>query len=95
MTLSPLKEGRAFGKMYTGSAWLSSARAVKYSVKSGNERNPCVQLIIWTDCRVFSEEVEDDVKSSCSLRLGLHAYYNGLDKEMHTRKIKQTSKTFS
>ena len=42
-----------------------------------------------------SEEGEDDVKSSCSLRLGLHAYYNGLDKEMHTRKIKQTSKTFS
>ena len=95
MTFSRLKGWCAFGKMYTGSAWLSSARAVKCSVKSGNERNPCVQLLIWTDCRFISEEVEDDVKSSCSLRLGLHAYYNGLDKEMLTRKIKQTSKTFS
>ena len=25
----------------TGAAWLSSARAVRCSVKSGNERNPC------------------------------------------------------
>ena len=29
---------------YTGAAWLSSARAVRCSVKSGNERNPCYQL---------------------------------------------------
>jgi len=26
----------------TGGAWLSSARAVKYPVKSDNERNPCL-----------------------------------------------------
>ena len=28
----------------TGAAWLSSARVVRCSVKSGNERNPCLQL---------------------------------------------------
>ncbi len=28
----------------TGAAWLSSARVVRCSVKSGNERNPCRQL---------------------------------------------------
>jgi len=26
----------------TGGAWLSSARVVRCSVKSGNERNPCL-----------------------------------------------------
>jgi len=30
--------------MVTGGAWLSSARVVRCSVKSGNERNPCLQL---------------------------------------------------
>ncbi len=30
--------------MFTGAAWLSSARAVKCWVKSRNERNPCCQL---------------------------------------------------
>ena len=43
---------------YTGAAWLSSARAVRCSVKSGNERNPYVLLrrpqgtALWTDCPV-------------------------------------------
>ncbi len=30
--------------LVTGAAWLSSARVVRCSVKSGNERNPCRQL---------------------------------------------------
>ena len=30
--------------VYTGAAWLSSARAVRCPVKSGNERNPYHQL---------------------------------------------------
>ena len=29
---------------FTGAAWLSSARVVRCSVKSGNERNPRLQL---------------------------------------------------
>ena len=33
-----------FGDAVTGAAWLSSARVVRCSVKSGNERNPCLQL---------------------------------------------------
>jgi hypothetical protein len=32
------------GSQETGAAWLSSARVVRCSVKSGNERNPCFQL---------------------------------------------------
>ena len=28
-------------RLYTGAAWLSSARAVRCWVKSRNERNPC------------------------------------------------------
>ena len=31
-------------RLYTGAAWLSSARAVRCWVKSRNERNPCRQL---------------------------------------------------
>ena len=30
------------------------------------------------------EEGGDDVKSSCPLRLGLHTYYNAMDKEQPT-----------
>ncbi len=30
--------------LVTGAAWLSSARVVRCSVESGNERNPCRQL---------------------------------------------------
>jgi hypothetical protein len=29
----------------TGAAWLSSARALRCSVKSVNERNPCLKLL--------------------------------------------------
>ncbi len=32
------------GSRETGAAWLSSARVVRCSVKSGNELNPCCQL---------------------------------------------------
>ena len=35
-----------------------------------------------------SEEGEDDVKSSCPLRPGLHTCYNGCDKKLRTRESK-------
>ena len=41
------------------------------------------------------EEGEDDVKSACPLRPGLHTCYNGRDKELQPRKDKPTSKTRS
>ncbi len=57
-----------------GAAWLSSARVVRCSVKSGNERNPCrvlqvsretapyrVQKFFWFR---YGEEGGDDVKSA-------------------------------
>ena len=68
---------------YTGGAWLSSARVVRCWVKSRNERNPCFQLIDSRKTADYkSEEGEDDVKSSCPLRPGLHTCYNGYDKKL-------------
>ena len=70
---------------HTGAAWLSSARVVRCSVKSGNERNPHFQLPAGQaghsgeTARDKREEGVDDVKSSWPLRVGLHTCYNGGD----------------
>src|SRR5438309_547446 len=67
----------------TGAAWLSSARVVRCWVKSRNERNPRSQLLpgkaedSGRTAGAKPEEGGDDVKSSWSLRLGLHTCYNG------------------
>src|SRR5689334_1202942 len=67
----------------TGAAWLSSARVVRCWVKSRNERNPRPVLLTGyaEDSRGTAgakpEEGGDDVKSSWSLRPGLHTCYNG------------------
>ena len=69
--------------LYTGGAWLSSARVVRCWVKSRNERNPYGQLLTGKaedsdeTAGDNSEEGGDDVKSSCPLCLGLHTCYNG------------------
>ena len=66
-----------------GGAWLSSARVVRCWVKSRNERNPRPVLPARRGgnsrgtAGVNSEEGGDDVRSSCPLRPGLHACYNG------------------
>ena len=67
----------------TGAARLSSARVVRCWVKSRNERNPRPVLPARHGgnsrgtAGVNSEEGGDDVRSSCPLRPGLHACYNG------------------
>ena len=67
----------------TGAAWLSSARVVRCSVKSDNERNPYPYLPAIRSGTIRGtagdkpEEGEDDVKSSWPLRVGLHTCYNG------------------
>ncbi len=66
----------------TGGAWLSSARVVRCWVKSRNERNPYLLLqngniLTKETADDKSEEGEDDVKSACPLRSGLHTCYNG------------------
>src|SRR5438876_1410325 len=87
----------------TDAAWLSSARVVRCWVKSRNERNPCPQLLpgYAEDSGGIAgakpEEGGDDVKSSWSLRLGLHTCYNGRDSGSQTRKrepIPQTRPQF-
>jgi hypothetical protein len=62
----------------TGAAWLSSARAVRCTVKSDNERNPCRMLYFSCETALVNkEEGRDDVKSAWLLRPGLHTRYNG------------------
>ncbi len=82
----------------TGAAWLSSARVVRCSVKSGNERNPYRQLRPGNaehsgeTARVKREEGADDVKSVWPLRPGLHTCYNGWSSEMLSREVEQIFK---
>ncbi len=89
----------SFWDRYTGAAWLSSARVVRCSVKSGNERNPCRQLPSGNagdsdeTARVKREEGADDVKSVWPLRPGLHTCYNGWYNEKRYREVEQISKT--
>ena len=70
-------------RLYTGAAWLSSARAVRCWVKSRNERNPYCQLPTGNagdsggTAGDKPEEGGDDVKSSWPLCPGLHTCYNG------------------
>ena len=60
-----MKVGGAARSQWTGAAWLPSARAVRCSVKSSNERNPCRMLYFSFDtARVNWEEGGDDVKSA-------------------------------
>ena len=81
----------------TGAAWLSSARVVRYWVKSRNERNPYPQLVAFGDIseETASDNVEeggDDVKSAWPLYPGLHTCYNGADRELQDRKVEPISK---
>jgi hypothetical protein len=75
----------------TGAAWLSSARVVRCWVKSRNERNPCPSLPPERGNSKETagdkpEEGEDDVKSSWPLWVGLHTYYNGMNRGLPTRE---------
>src|SRR5687768_513699 len=85
----------------TGAAWLSSARVVRCWVKSRNERNPCLLLPSGNagDSAETAgdkpEEGGDDVKSSWSLRPGLHTCYNGRDKAQQAREGERIAKTRS
>ncbi len=94
-----MKAAFPFGDAKTGAAWLSSARAVRCSVKSGNERNPCRQLPAGQaghsgeTARVKREEGADDVKSVWPLRPGLHTCYNGRYNGMQYREVEPILET--
>ena len=71
----------------TGAAWSSSARALRCSVKSVNERNPCPVLYFSQETAGSkSEEGMDDVRSAWPLYLGPHTCYNGWYNGLPTRK---------
>ncbi len=82
-----------------GAAWLSSARVVRCSVKSGNERNPCRLLPSRNGghsdetARVKREEGADDVKSVWPLRPGLHTCYNGRYNGQRDCEVERIPKT--
>jgi hypothetical protein len=71
---------------------------VRCWVKSRNERNPCPQLPSGhagnseETASVNGEEGGDDVKSSWSLRPGLHTYYNGRYRGSQDRKVEPIPK---
>jgi len=78
----------------TGAARLSSARVVRCSVKSANERNPYRQLYFSGEtASVNGEEGGDDVKSAWLLRPGLHTCYNGNNKGSQNRKAELIPKS--
>src|SRR3954465_14871229 len=82
-TGKPVETSAPLRSPCTGAAWLSSARVVRCWVKSRNERNPRSQVLTrhgegsGETAGAKPEEGGDDVKSSWSLRLGLHTCYNG------------------
>src|SRR5215213_1458609 len=94
------RDGAPFS-MFTGGAWLSSARVVRCWVKSRNERNPCPVLPASNvgDSRDTAggkpEEGGDDVKSSCPLRPGLQTCYNGRYKGLQYREVERIPKSRS
>ncbi len=77
-----------------GSAWPSSARTVRRTVKSVNERDPYPYLLSTsTEVEHYkgtagdeSEEGAGDGRSVCSESPGLHAAYNGTDNGSRPRK---------
>ncbi len=82
-----------------GSAWPSSARTVRRTVKSVNERDPYHYL---QPSRILEEhysgtacdECEEGAgngRSVCSESPGLHAAYNGRHSELRHRKVKLIS----
>ncbi len=86
-----------------GSAWPSSARAVRCPVKSGNERDLYLQLLTTHlgnrahcgDCLGNKEEGAGNDRSVCSESSGLHARNNGADNGMQLRKEKLNLETAS
>ena len=72
----------------TGAAWLSSARVVRCSVKSANERNPrCMLHVSYRTAGIKPEEGGDDVKSAWPLCPGLHTRYNGQYNGLLSREV--------
>ncbi len=78
-----------------GSAWPSSARTVRRTVKSVNERDPCSHLQpsgipgghYGGTAGDESEEGAGNGRSVCSESPGLHAAYNGAYNGLQRRKV--------
>ncbi len=80
----------------TGAAWLSSARALRCTVKSANERNPRRMLYVSYETAWYNqEEGEDDVKSAWPLCPGPHPCYNGVNKAQQCSNAEPIAKITS
>ena len=79
-----------------GSAWPSSARAVRCPAKPGNERDLRLYLLtrefheraLYRDCLCKQEEGAGYGRSVCSESARLHARNNGRDNGLQHRKVK-------
>ena len=84
-----------------GGAWPSSARAVRRSVKSDNERDPCCQLQFSLprgkhSGETAADEAEEGVgngRSVCPESPGLHADYNARNNGLQHREVKPILKS--
>ena len=82
-------------------AWPASVRAVRCQVKSCNERDPCQQLLVFTQVGAHSvetaneklEEGRGDARSVWPEFSGPHVAYNGGDNGFRRRKAKVISET--
>ncbi len=86
---------KVFPEEPRGSAWPSSARTVRRTVKSVNERDPYhylrpMRILVGhysgTACDECEEGAGND-RSVCSESPGLHAAYNGRYSELQHRKV--------
>ncbi len=86
-----------------GSAWPSSVRTVRRSVKSDNERDPHPYLLTRSPDQAHyretagakSEEGEGNGRSVCSECYGLHAQYKGRDNGLQLREERRYPETRS
>ncbi len=83
-----------------GGAWPPSVRTVRRSVKSDNERDPHLYLLLVSSLIRHtketagdkSEEGEGNGRSVCPESSGLHARYKGQDNGLRHREVKVISK---
>ena len=86
-----------------GSAWPSSVRTARRSVKSDNERDPHPYLLTRSPDQAHyretagakSEEGEGNGRSVCSECYGLHAQYKGRDNGLQLREERRYPETRS
>ena len=86
-------------KLFYGTAWLSSVRAVGCNIKLFNERNPCTYIInvFFFNLKIYLKYKAylllynkirlDEVKSLWSKYIGLHTRYKNKNRKILGRNL--------